>query len=154
MLAADADLGEFGMLFGSLDGMRLRLRFDEANGLKTILESCEERGVSASGTEVRCAYDYHAIRSDEIGLGPFRGSHYDIIIRDGEVVSVSGAFFTENGFSRQVWGPFADWLAETYDDVLVMYTNGSQAMEQITDESMALWEERSREYVEFVRNSG
>jgi hypothetical protein len=152
LLAADADL----IAFDNVDGMRREIRFLEAEGFKLILDSCDEHSTTSAGAEVRCAYAYHTIRSDEIGLGPFGGSYYDFTIRDGEIVSVSGHFeFMRNGFSQQMWEPFADWVAETYpDDVLVMYTDRSQTQQLYTDESIALWEERSREYVEFVQNSG
>ena len=34
-------------------------------------------GDSASGTGVRCSYDFHSIRSDEIGLGPYTDNYWD-----------------------------------------------------------------------------
>ena len=52
-----------------------------------------------------------------------------------------------------MWGPFAQWIATTYpDDVPKMYTAG-QTNTQLTEESIQLWEQRSREYAQEVRQS-
>jgi hypothetical protein len=142
-------LAEFG---GDLEGLRLQFSHGRAQGLRLLLDSCEAQSSSPSGTLVRCAYDYHGIRSDEIGLGPYSGSWFDITVLEGEIVSVSDHIqFMSNGFSSEMWEPFAAWVAETYpEDVAVMYTNSSQTMQSITEESNQLWELRSREYVDVV----
>lgn len=147
-LAADA-FGEFG---GNLENMRLQNTWREATGFRELLDSCEEQTTLSSGTVVRCTYDYHALRSEEIGLGPFGGSYFDFTVLEGKIVSVSGAFdYITNGFSSQVWEPFADWVAETHpEDVLVLYTDRSQTMQRVTEDSIAVWEERTREYVTVV----
>ena len=152
-LAADVDLSNFD---GSVEGTRGASRWEEASGFKVLLDSCEERITSAAGVSVRCTYNYHAIRSDEIGLGPYSGSWFDLTVQDGEIVSVRGNLvFIENRFSAEMWEPFADWVAENYpDDVIVMYTGLGQTMNRLTDESVALWEQRTREYVEYVKDSG
>ena len=60
-----------------------------------------------------------------------------------------------NGFSEQIWEPFAEWVRETYpEDGAVMYENWPNFfMAQFTEEATELWELRSREYVEVVRSS-
>lgn len=141
---------EFG---GSVEGLRLQIRFNEAQGFKHLFDLCEVQETSPSGTTVRCPYAYHGIRSDEMELGPYSGSWYDLIVLDDRIVSAEDHIvFLENGFSDQVWEPFAAWVAETYpEDVEIMYTPG-QTNVRLTEESIALWEERSREYVEFRRS--
>jgi hypothetical protein len=149
---ADGALAEFGGFDGEVEDLRLGLSQGQAAGFKWLLDSCEAQDSSPSGTLVRCAYDYHGIRSDEIGLGPYSGSWFDITVLDGEIVSVSDHIqFMSNGFASEMWEPFADWVADTYpDDVAVMYTDSSQALPSITEESNQLWELRSREYVNVV----
>lgn len=139
---------------GDLEGLRLQLSHGRAQGWKLLLDSCEAQSSSPSGTLVRCAYDYHGIRSDEIGLGPYGGSWFDITVLEGGIVSVSDRIeFMSNGFSAEMWEPFGAWVAETYpEDVAIMYTNSSQTMQSITDESNQLWELRSIDYVAVVLN--
>jgi hypothetical protein len=120
--------------------------FLEAQGYKQIpLEECSVTGSSASGTAVRCRFDFHAIRSDEIGLGPYPGS-WDLTVRDGEIVAVS-LHWEIKKFSPQMWEPFRDWVSKNYPkDFDVMYTGGGGNF-SLTEESIRLWEQRSREYV-------
>jgi hypothetical protein len=120
--------------------------FLEAMGYKQILaDPCGATGSSGVGTEVRCLFDWHAIRSDEIGLGPYPG-HWDLTVRDGRITDVS-LHWELDEFSPQMWEPFRDWVAEKYPrDFEAMYVDrgGNFSM---TEESARLWEKRSREYV-------
>lgn len=148
-LAADADVSLFN---ANTEGLAQAFRWDDAMGFQVLLDSCAETSSGALGTTVRCDYDYHAIRSEDIGLGPYGGNWLDFIVRDGEVVSVSDHLeTTPNGFSSEMWDPFATWVAENHpDDVTVMYTDSSQGSPQLTEESTALWEQRTREYVDVL----
>jgi hypothetical protein len=158
-LADDADIsgmaGSVGAggegVQGTLDEFRLFLSFLEAHGYKQMLhrpQPCEELGSSAAGTTVRCPFDFHAIRSDEIGLGPFSGSSFDLTVRDGEIVRASKTWGIEE-FSPQMWEPFANWVSTAHpEDAAVMYTDGSHSGARLTEESIRLWELLSREYAE------
>lgn len=135
-------------------GWRAREQWAEAQGFKLLLDSCDERTTWAYGTRVRCTWAFHGIRSDEMGLGPFRGSYFDLIVHEGKVISVGGYLYAHD-FFQQVWEPFARWVTETHpDDVAAMYLEGAppqQSLQQLTEESIALWEQHSREYVEVVK---
>jgi hypothetical protein len=141
--------------FDGLEGLRLETGFWEATGFKLLVGTCETGEVSPDGIEVRCPYDYHGIRSDEIGLGPYPGSSWSFTIKDGKIVTASNEIrFIENGFSGQMWEPFAAWVATNYpDDVEIMYTNG-RTMQRISEESNRLWEQRSKEYIEGAEPAG
>jgi hypothetical protein len=144
-LADDADLSGLG-LEGTRE-FRLLLSFLEAQGYKQMLTSCEETGSLASGSVVRCSFDFHLIRSDEIGRGPFTGSYLDLTVRDGEIVRAS-VYWEIEKFSPRMWEPFASWVSTTYpEDAAVMYTDGTYSNYRLTEESIRLWEKRSREYV-------
>jgi hypothetical protein len=146
-LAADANLSR---LEGGEEGWRRGNRWLEAIGFKLLLDSCEERDSSPTGTTVRCMFDSHSLRSDEIGLGPFSGSWFDFTVLEGEIVSAALHWEYIAEYSPQVWEPFAKWVAETYpEDAAIMY-NPLLTLERLTEESIALWEQHSREYAEFV----
>jgi hypothetical protein len=138
--------------WGGMDRHRLDARWDQASGFQVFVDSCEQLEVTSSGTKVRCGYDFQGIRSDEMGLGPFAGSYYVFVVLDGAITSVSDMIDTgTNGFSATVWEPFAQWVAETHpDDVAVMYSDSAQSDFRLSDESIRLWEQRSREYVDHV----
>jgi len=128
----------------------LNLSWWEATGYKQMLDSCEETGSSDAGTMVRCTLDYHNFGSGAIGLEPFSGSYWDLTVRDGRIVS--GDQYCETAqFSPQVWEPFAAWVSTTYPkDVAVMYSDSSQGDFRLTQRSIGLWEQHTKEYVKAV----
>jgi len=144
-----------------VDRLRLVTSLLEAQGYAQILHPCEELGSSGSPptssrplatiTSLRCPFEFHSLRSDEIGLGPFSGSYFDLIVRtepgrDGGIVRASISLDIDE-FSPQMWEPFTDWVYETYpDDAAVMY-DVPHSLERLSEESIQLWEQRTREYV-------
>jgi hypothetical protein len=139
-LASDAVISRF------LDPLRLNNSWFEASGYKQMLDSCEQQGSSASGTPVRCTFDWHGLRSDEIGLGPYSG-WFDLTVRDGAIVQASLDLDTGD-FSPQMWEPFAKWVSATHPkDAAVMYANHNLDDYRVTEKSIRLWEKRTREYV-------
>lgn len=132
------------------EDLRLLISFLDAAGYRQMLDPCEEVSTSASVVVVRCPFDYHQLRSAEIGLGPFGGSYFDLSVRDGEIVRAS-RFWSTEGFAVQVWEPFAAWVSTTYPrDAEVMYQDETYSRVRLTEESIRLWERRSREYVRAV----
>jgi hypothetical protein len=135
---------------GANDDPRLLISYLEATGYRQILDPCEVGDTTASGTTVRCAFTFHALRSGEIGLGPYTGGAFDLVVRDGEIVRVSQGWEIEE-FSPQVWEPFAEWVSTTYpEDAAVMYVDASLSGVRLTEEAIRLWGRRTREYVEEV----
>lgn len=139
---------------GSLDEFRLAFSLLDAQGYSHTLDSCEERGRSASVTNLRCSYDLHWLRSDEIGRGPFSGSYFDLIVRGGKIAHV--AIHLDTGkVGRQIWVPLARWVSRNHpEDVLVMYEDETQTLERVTEESIRLWDRYTRDYVGEVNQSG
>jgi hypothetical protein len=134
---------------GGQDDLRLLIAYLEATGYEQILDSCEELGNSGSGS-IRCTFDFHALRSGEIGRGPFGGSSFDLVVHDGKIVQVSQNWEIAR-FSPQVWEPFARWVSRAHPkNAAVMYEDASQSGVRLTEESIRLWERRTREYVEEV----
>ena len=56
------------------DDPGLLMSWLEATGYEQMLGSCEQLGNPSSGS-VRCPFEFHALRSGEIGRGPFGGPH-------------------------------------------------------------------------------
>ena len=123
-----------------------------AESFQLMPDSCVEQGQSGTVTTFRCDYDFHGLGSDEIGRGPFPGSYFDLIVRDGKVAYVGPSYLEIGEFSPQMWEPFASWVSTNHpDDAAVMYTDESQTLERVTRESIRLWERNVRRYVEAVQ---
>jgi hypothetical protein len=144
-LADDARIA----VLGAQDDPRLLISWLEATGYQQIVDPCERLGNSSSGI-VRCTFAFHALRSGELGRGPFGGSTFDLVVRDGKIVAASQSWEIEK-FSPQVWEPFARWVSTAHPkDAAVMYTDESYSNVRLTRESIRLWELRTLEYVEKV----
>jgi hypothetical protein len=118
---------------GTLGEFRLLLSLFEATGYKQMLDSCKDLGNSASGTSLRCTFDYHNFRSDQIGRGPFSGSSFSLAVRDGEIVQARMDFGIEE-FSTQMWEPFASWVSKAYpEDAAVMYADETHSGVRLTE---------------------
>ena len=129
------------------DDLRLLLSFFEATGYRQTLNSCEEVGDSFPGS-IRCTFDFHGLRSGEIGRGPFGGSSFDLFVHDGKIVRAKQDWGIEK-FSPQMWEPFAGWVSTAHPkDAAVMYTDENHSNVRLTEESVRLWDARTREYVE------
>lgn len=130
--------------------MRTEARWHAAVGFRMVKESCELQPGTSSETRVECTYDYHAMGSDRLRLGPFLGSTFTATVQDGRITSTRQRVpYAENGFSDQVWEPFAKWVQEAYpQDAAVMYADWpSQWLQAYTDDSIALWAKHTQDYV-------
>lgn len=159
-LADDADLrGLIDLPAANEKGLSLELAMLEAQRVQLIITSCQAAPFG-SGTSVVCRFDFHAIASDVLGLGPFTGSTFVFTVRDGEIVKAAGNPNFDQ-FSSQMRAPFAEWVHATYPrDFHVMYKTRSiaplpegfrQVYGRVTEESIRLWEQHTREYVKAVQ---
>ena len=133
------------------DDLRLLIAYLEATGYQQILDSCEGVGNSDSGS-VRCTFDFHGLRSGEIGRGPFGGSSFELFVHDGKIVRAKQDWGIEK-FSPQMWEPFARWVSNAHrHDASVMYTDGTHSGIRITEESIRLWGRHAQGYVDATKS--
>jgi hypothetical protein len=140
-------------------GLSLELALSEAQRVQLTITWCVASQLR-SGAGVVCGFDFHAIASDVLGLGPFTGSTFRFTVRDGEIVEAA-AYANLKQFASQMRAPFAEWVAATYPrDFHVMYNAGSipqspkgfrQVRGRLTEESMRLWRLHIPEYVKEVK---
>ena len=98
-------------------------------------------------TTVSCPFEFHALRSEQLGVGPFGDSYFDVTVRDGEVIRARTHLDYEE-FSPQVWEPFADWVSATYpEDAALMYDESLNGV-RLSARSNRLWEEHSTEFAQ------
>jgi hypothetical protein len=134
-----------------MSGWKRWNRWLEATQFRPLLGSCEESTTSAGRTRVVCPYDFHCLGSDELRRGPFPDNAYSVTIRDGEIVNMQDDVpFLTNGFSEQMWEPFADWVGKRYpQDAPVMYEDWPDADGQsLTDRSLKLWAQHTQDYID------
>jgi hypothetical protein len=138
--------------WGTPDEFRMWLAFFQAQRFKQTVTGCEVYDDSGTSESVRCAYEYHAFHSDEIGLGPYTNSYWDFTIEDGKITTATSTsdVFT-SGFSAELWQPFQAWVASTHpEDLAILYAGGGWS---ITEASIPLWDQRLTEWAATV-NAG
>jgi hypothetical protein len=134
---------------GSPRDFRLGLRWLEAMGYRQHRGGpCQMTSHVGSSIAFECLYEWHALGSDDLGLGPYDGVFSFNVNDDGRITRVDTGLNYADGFSPQVWEPFAEWVSmEHPDEAVIMYTDDSQTNGRLTPESFRLWERLSREYV-------
>jgi hypothetical protein len=150
-VAEGADLtGLIEQVPADADGLALWLSFLEAQDFEQLVTSCVTDPTPTSEVSVVCDFDFHLIRSQELGRGPFSGSFYRFTVRDGAIVRADLSWDIEE-FSPQMWEPFETWVRHTYpDDHRVMYNDDGSNFE-LTRPSIRLWGLNSERYVKAVQ---
>ncbi len=140
---------------GDAENLSLTLAHYRAAGYKQTVTDCVHVDTVAARVSVRCAFDLHAVRSDEIGLGPYTGNYWSLTVRDGKIVSAQQTVaLNTTRFAHQVWAPFASWVDINHpDDVSTMFVDAEKIMQRLTEDSNRLWEQRSAEYVAAVKQN-
>jgi hypothetical protein len=132
---------------GRREELPLLISLLKAAGYRQTLDSCETKGASVSESLVECTFDFHLFGSDRLGLGPYVGSSFDLIVDDGAIVR-AGASFEVEEFSTQMWEPFEAWVSEAYpEDAAAMYDDESHGGMRLSAESISLWKRHVRDYV-------
>jgi len=126
------------------------LEFLDAAGFQILVGECKELSPLADSARVNCEYQAHGLGSDQIGLGPFGGHVFRLLIANGRVTrSFMGFNFSE--FGDEMWWPFQAWIEENHpEDFEVLYVRDNLSNQ--TDEAIALWEQRVEDYVAFVNS--
>ena len=140
------------------ENFRMTLALMEAAGYQQTITSCQAAPLG-SGTSVVCGFDFNALASDVVGLGPVTGNRFLFAVVDGEIVRAWVDWDTPT-FSSQLVKPFRDWVSATHPkDVRVMFGPPSKGVDgyldpRYTNESIRLWRLRTPEYVESVQATG
>jgi hypothetical protein len=147
-VADGADIAGLTGTGSSPNDLRQLIAWLDATGFSLHSGPCVPSSSSSVGTDVSCGFDFQGLRSGELGIHAFSGSSIDLTAQDGEIVRASLAWNTDK-FSPKVWEPFATWVSKNYpQDAAVMYEDDTFSVERHTDESIRLWEQHTREYVQ------
>jgi len=138
--------------WGSPDAFRRHVSLEQAMHIYQTVTSCENQGESGDGVAVRCAFDFHLFRSDELGRGPYSDNYWDIVVKDGKITSAWGTWaYLTNGSSAEMWEPFQAWVSSAHpEDLPVMYPVGDPTP---TEVGIRLWDERTQEWADEVKAS-
>jgi hypothetical protein len=118
----------------------------EAIEFRVLLDSCRVLNRLSVGTQVWCAFDVHALGSEQLGLGPFSNNRFLLTVKGSKIIE-SNIFFDygKNGFNVQMWEPFVAWVTQHYPkDVPAMFAEDDPRPEATSAE---LFHQHIAEYV-------
>jgi hypothetical protein len=140
----------------SAKGWPETMRFFQDTGGQIDPGTCRlSNRVGQPGIMVDCPYSYQLMRSADLGLGPYTGSHFRISTRRARVIRVYMWHRTDtNGWSRQMWTPFATWIDTFHhQDGPRMYPDWpKQGHFPDTNQAIQLWAHRTRQFVHYLRH--
>jgi hypothetical protein len=135
----------------SATGWRADNRWFEAVGFAMRVGSCGETTTGGSPIRVDCTFSYSSMHSEDLGRGrPFDGSTFEVVVDGEQVVFFDMKLeFVANGFSKQVWEPFAAWVTSSHPrDAAIMYADWPDTSQQAeTPRAVKLWRTRTAEWV-------
>ena len=133
----------------STEELRAQLSWNEAVGWTELRSPCRRTDVDGATVDLRCDYQVHALGSDQLGRGPYGENYWTLHVLDGKIVYARPQFpFGTNGFSAEMWEPFAAFVDSAYSrDADIMYTDGARTDPQTTPESLRLWTQHIKDYV-------
>jgi hypothetical protein len=159
-LSDDADISRMMDTIGAqgIEGtpaeLSILISWLDASGNKLTLDACHETTTSpVSGTDVSCTYDFYGLRAEKIGFGPYRGSYLLLTVGDDGHITRAIQYWETEKFSVKMWEPFASWVSRNYpEDAAVMYQDETQSAARPTQESIRLWEQHTRDYIQEVKH--
>jgi hypothetical protein len=109
---------------------------------------CETVSSSDAGTRVACPFSYYLLRSEELGLEPFGGNEFSVLVADGKVVS--GNIYQDwfNNGQSDLFEELGAWVRKNHpgDWAAMNIDGGGTAAEE--RRGFRLWEQRTQQYVE------
>lgn len=151
-LADDADVSYLGGQ-QTVEFLLLNTRWEQAVSFQWTPEGCAGSSRDADGVLVECPVSFHVLHSEELGRGPFGDSQLNLVIRDGDVVSVAVEVpHDSNGLDDEMWLPFERWMEAAHPVEAVILDDWYDPLKSATlvDRSLREWELRAREYADAV----
>ena len=85
--------------------------------------------------------DLHASGSEQLGRGPYPDNTFSLTVDHGRIVDASMELASRtNGFSEEMWRPFATWVTRAHPGRRGMYCRYPKIdFASETPRSLALW---------------
>jgi hypothetical protein len=120
-----------------------------------LVDGCRGSATSTGAVAFTCPYDLHLLASEEVGLGPYPDSYFQVVVRDGEVTSASSTIpYQTNGVGNHV-EEVTRWVRENHPADADFLLKEEQAVTEAEwPRWTRLWHEVLREYVDQASRGG
>jgi hypothetical protein len=136
----------------------------EAWSMDYDLQTCQATSTTEYGTNVECPFDFHSLRSEELGLGPFGTSSISVVVDEGKVRTFRISFSDVGGGEERLYQDIGAWVRENRPgdwaflsgrwSLLVPPAGSDQTRPAGTlprsekERWIRLWQQRTRQYVD------
>ena len=135
---------------GSIDE---EIQWSVAAGVEILPGSCEAGPSAAESTPVVCPFGFHALGSAQLDRGPYEANEFSFTVLDGKIIQTDNRVaYATNGFSDEMWEPFAAWVSTTHpEDSAQMYKDTQHTLQATDERAAELWAEHVAGYVQAVQ---
>jgi len=137
------------------EDQRAGLRRDDVWNVEYLVEPCRFANTNDFGTLFVCPFDLHVLYSQEVGRGPFKDNHFEVWVKDGEVVAQDNIISWETNGVNDHLNAVDAWVEENHPgetDFLFQDEQDLGATEW--PRWTRLWEKRGQEYVDSMASEG
>jgi hypothetical protein len=127
----------------------LEIQFDrnEAWSIEHDVQRCDAIRGTDFGTTVVCPFDYHAYRSEELGLGPFGNNSVTLVLDDGKVRSFQTAYNWRGNGDHELYGQIEAWMRENHSGEW-KFLDSPDVRPAEMPRWIRLWQQRTQQYAD------
>lgn len=129
------------------DGWGRQSQRNEAWFADHDVKPCETMSTSDFGTSITCPFDYHNMRSEEMGLGPFGNNLVSLVVNDGKVRSFRAAYNSDNNGDGELYRQIGAWVRENHPGEW-RFLDSQDVGPAERSRWIRLWQQRTQEYVD------
>ena len=124
-----------------------QLTLTKARSMEHDVQPCQTIGGSDARATVVCPFDYHAYRSEQLGLGPFGNNSVTVVMTDGEVRSVQPIYNWDGNGDSALKGEIGAWVRENHPGEW-RFLDSNDVRPAEMPRWIRLWQQRTQEYAD------
>ena len=144
-----AALADDATIEGSLPGNREwsdMVALKEAWSTWHDVQPCQETGSSDYGTSVVCPFDYHSLRSEQLGMAPFGENNVSVVVTEGRIRSFQVSYNSSDNGEAELYRDIRAWALDNHREEWPFLHGSPSAAE--TPRWIRLWQLRTQQYVD------
>lgn len=110
------------------------------------VQPCQETGSSDYGTNVVCPFDYHSLRSEQLGMAPFGENNVSVVVSEGRIRSFQVSYNSSDNGEAELYRDIRAWVLDNHREEWSFLHGSPSAAE--TPRWIRLWQLRTEQYVD------
>ena len=111
------------------------------------VKPCEAMSTTDYGTRIICPFDYHNLRSEQLGLGPFGNNNVNLVVGDEGVRSFQVGDNSANNGDEQLYHQIGTWVRQEHPGEWRFLDSPDVGPAEMP-RWVRLWQQRTQEYAD------